>query len=305
MDKIVISGEIFWKRRNVSVGHVLDVFKCIGKQGFIQRDGVNEYIDSQIDFNTGSPYSFIPHDVLLSDISQQNVRPKQTLYNVIHLQGTEHYCLNISQIEVYNRDGLNVARLAQLESSDIWPHTHKGVLLTSDMAVNCDIYNPFNMYHSAATDGWLRLAFAAGTSISKIRIRNRMEDEFAFRLQGAKLRLTSIDECLLVSGETENTFLNPHPNVLIHEIEIHALNHAASSRQNELQVYNEDDLDVAELGKLETLDNKGQVRLTLPSQTSISKIVIQDDSAMKGMGVKLKAGKVFTCSSEMIQDFYP
>lgn len=59
MDIIHISGLNFKIKPGITVQKVLDVFKACEKVGILQRDGIVEYLDNEIELDTSHPYIFI------------------------------------------------------------------------------------------------------------------------------------------------------------------------------------------------------------------------------------------------------
>lgn len=173
---------------------------------------MNEYFDSLTDFNTKSPYEFIhssesnnvaskqdaigpskttgnsersdsqisspqtPNEMVYA--SKRSLEPP-TLYRVVELEDIKPDWVGTTEIEVYNRDGLNVSRLAQLESGETFR----------------------------------RLIFSDGTSISEVIVKSTKVQLFGIdRFKGAKLGIRTIDEYLICPNYNMHTFNTLYKN---------------------------------------------------------------------------------------------
>lgn len=252
---IIISGLRFRQMPNVTVRMVLDAFRRVGKEGLLRRNGVIEYLEALIEFNTPYPYEFVTGEDLFSTsstmspqtavrqrdddstvITGQPMRPfKRQIavkakkispplmitpnsYRIVELKAAEDKILQANQIEVFDKKGSNVSLNAILDSSTPQEtYTHINL-------VNGEKNTPNNLYVSSKQGGWVRLNFANRDEIACVVITNKLEPEFNLNhtLSDATLTLRNVDEYVLHKELEYFTFCYNYQAEPVNFIEIRA-----------------------------------------------------------------------------------
>lgn len=228
MNTINISGLTFKKKPSVTVREVIDVFKAYGKIGILQRNGITEYLDSEIEFNTPFPYQFIYASQISTSFRCNFAKTKQLKQEVTKAEASHdirvcvsrkvnvtiralHYkCLLLNQIEVFSGD-TNLTANAVLSSSDFY---NEAIECPPEKAVNGNIDDENDYFRSTSKGGWLCLSIPGFNTISKVVVRQPTDVKLRAELpnaDGATLSVSPIHSYVVYQDITKCTFYNSYP----------------------------------------------------------------------------------------------